>query len=100
MGVSPPTKTGGHDEYVSRVGASMAFLGHGIGFGIFAFTLALVGLEVVLNPIFLFAQAEQSGGDIGNPITSLSWWLIVLITFATTGIQYALLQPGGARDGI
>ena len=99
-GITPSTKVGGQDQFEERLYKVISFLGHSLGFGIFAFTVALLAIEVILNPIFLFAQAESSGVDTGTPLTSFSWWIVIIITFSTTGIQYALLAPGARRGGI
>lgn len=100
MGVTPPTVTGGRDGLESGLLKTMGLLGTTIGFIIFALTVIVLSIEVVLNPIYLFAQAKESGVDMGNPISSISWWIAVVITFATTGIQYALLAPGRPRQGL
>ncbi len=100
MGISPPVRTGGQDEFEKGIQKAASILGNVVGGGIFFFTLGLVSIEVILNPIFLFAQAKANGVDIGSPFVSMSWWTVIVVTFATTGIQYALLQPGGDRKGI
>lgn len=100
MGVSPPVKSDGHDEFVQGLAKAMSVLGNIMGFGIWSFTIGLTAIELILNPIFLFAQAKANGVHIGAPLVSLSWWTIIVVTFATTGIQYALLQPGGDRKSL
>jgi hypothetical protein len=92
--ITPPTSTGGEEEFISGLQKAETVLGHVIGFGIFFFTVSLLVLELALNPIFIFAQAKNNGVEIGAPFVSLSWWIVILITFATTGLQYALLKPG------
>lgn len=93
-GITPPTRTGGEEEFISGLQKAETLLGHVIGFGIFFFTFSLLVLELALNPIFIFAQAKNNGVEIGAPFVSISWWIVILITFATTGLQYALLKPG------
>lgn len=94
MGITPPTRTGGQESFENGIEKAMSWLGNIMGAGILFFTVMLLVLELVLNPIFIFAQAKAEGVDVGSPLTSLSWWTIIVVTFATTGIQYALLQPG------
>ncbi len=100
MGISPPVRTGGQDKFESGVAKAASILGQFVGLGIFAFTIGLVSIEVILNPIFLFAQAKANGVHVGSPFTSMSWWTIIVVTFATTGIQYALLQPGADKKSL
>lgn len=91
-GITPRTKTGGQDEWEAKLAAAMALLGKAIGIGLFGVVVVILTLELLLNPIFLFAQAHENGVEIGNPLTSLGWWSVTIVTFATTGVQYALFD--------
>ena len=100
MSITPPVRTGGQDNFERGVHRASGVLGNVVGGGIYIFTLALMALDIVLNPIFLFAQAKSNGVIVGSPFVSLSWWTIILVTVATTGIQYALLQKGSDKSSI
>ncbi len=102
MGITPNTRIGGQDDFESKIVKVMSGLGNILGLLIFAFTVLLIAVDVVLNPIFLFSQAKNSGIDIGTPFGpgALAWWTVIVITICTTGLQYALLQPGKKTWGI
>lgn len=94
--VTPNTKTGWHDEYENNLEKYTRLLGKLIGRGIVALTVLILGLELALNPIFLFTNSGQNGVDL--PIFSFGFWVVLLVSPATTGIQYALFE-GRARGG-
>ncbi len=95
----PPLKTGWEDEYQGRIAKFQKGLGWFVGFIIFSLTATLLAIELLMNPIFLFAQAEANHVQLGG-VFSLATLALVLVTFATTGVQYALFQEGQDKKSI
>ncbi len=86
------TTTGYHRESTERVTGAIEGIAKVMGFSAFSLTALLIAIDTVLNPIFMFAQASASGIHVGTPLLSWSWWIIAVITLATSGVQYALFD--------
>jgi hypothetical protein len=102
-GIDPPTRTGGQDELEQKLATNTGKLGVWLGRGIYLLMAILVFMEFVLNPIFMVAQAQAEGVDISFDYTSFLWWvriiMLLLVTFATSGVQWALLSPDRPKGG-
>lgn len=100
-GIEPETQTGGQQKLQERLNKMTADLGSWLGKGIILFVVIVLAIEFILNPLFIIAQAQAEGVDVSPQLDSLQWWvrvnLLLLLTFATSGVQWALLAQGGGE---
>lgn len=97
-GVEPEGATGYELEFREGLEKRMRFLGRVIGRFIILFTVIVLGFDLALNSIFMFANSGQNGVNL--PLYSPGFWVILLISPATTGIQYALFDARGRGSGL
>jgi hypothetical protein len=97
-GIEPPTHVGGDEMFYKNLSEWMGRLGSTIGAGIYMLVLSFLIVELVLNPVFMLAQAEKQGVNT-TPIISTAWWLAWVGTLCTTGLQYALFNRPKDRPG-